>query len=84
MSRQACPTEKKGAHVSLGAAHAAAHAFARKLNREGKLARSMYTYRCVCGAWHLTSRAEWHGEQLRRVYEAAPEHLQRWAMGQES
>lgn len=79
---QRCASGKRR-HTSPARAKVAAHAFARALNREGKLAQTMYAYRCAkCrGGWHLTRQAGWPGMTL--VFEAPSETLQRWAMGNE-
>lgn len=79
-----CISGKVG-HASLGIAKGAAHSFARKLNRDGVLAESQYAYRCEsCRQWHLTRRSEWFGTPLILACQAAPESLQRWAMGETS
>lgn len=67
-------------HSSLARAKVAAHATARELNAEGKIANNLYAYRCSkCrGGWHLTRQAGWAGVTL--VFEAPSEELQRWAM----
>lgn len=71
----------KAQHTTVQRAYASAHEFARQLNRDGILARSLYGYRCPeCRAWHVTKRAEWDGQPNRPLYRAAPESLQRWAM----
>ena len=78
-----CPSGK-ARHANLDAAKVSAHEYARELNRRGKLAESIYAYRCdQCrGGWHTTRLADWYGRPHPLVYEAAPEHLQRWAMEQ--
>lgn len=73
-----CESGKKR-HTSLRNAKTAAHAFARVLNREKKIAENMYAYQCSkCRGWHLTRQAGWANVTL--VMQAAPESLQRWAM----
>lgn len=74
---QRCPSGKIR-HSSLERAKVAARAFARHLNQEHKIARTMYAYRCEkCrGGWHLTRQ----GMGTILVLTAAPEELQRWAM----
>ena len=73
-----CESGKKR-HSSLAHAKTAAHAFARELNREKKIAENMYAYPCSkCRGWHLTRQAGWSNVTL--VLTAAPEALQRWAM----
>lgn len=68
-------------HRRVADAKVAAHAFARTLNRERQIAYSMFAYRCdECRGWHLTRQSGWPG--LVKVFQAAPEHLQRWAMGE--
>jgi len=75
-----CPSGKVE-HANLRAAHGSAHAFAIQLNAEGKLAPSLYVYRCPdCRRWHVTKRASWDGVPNHLAWEAAPEELQRWAM----
>lgn len=67
-------------HANIAAATLAAHRFAVKLNQRGIIARSLYTYRCEkCRGWHLTRQ----GMGTTLVLPAAPERLQRWAMGEE-
>lgn len=66
-------------HTSLANAKLAAHRFAVKLNQRGIMARTLYAYRCEeCRGWHLTRQ----GMGTTLVLPAAPEHLQRWAMGE--
>lgn len=66
-------------HSNVARAKTAAHHFAIALNRDGIIARSMYAYRCEsCRGWHLTRQ----GMGTTLALQAAPEHLQRWAMGQ--
>lgn len=66
-------------HSNVARAKTAAHHFAITLNRDGIIARTMYAYRCEkCRGWHLTRQ----GMNATLVLQAAPEHLQRWAMGQ--
>lgn len=67
-------------HSSPRRAKVAAHAFARALNAEGKIAHSLYAYRCAkCrGGWHITRQAGWSG--MVKVFDAPSETLQRWAM----
>ena len=76
---QRCITGKVR-HSSPRRAKVAAHSFARALNADGKLAQTMYAYRCTkCrGGWHLTRQAGWDGNVL--AFEAPSEALQRWAM----
>ena len=79
-----CPSGK-ASHSSLANARIAARTFARQLNREQKLAQTLYGYRCRdCGHWHITRREEWSGRANTLLAEAAPEELQRWAMGETS
>lgn len=67
----------KARHSSLERARSGAHFFAMNLNREGKLAQTMYAYQCgKCRGWHLTRQ----GMGTTLVLTAAPEELQRWAM----
>ncbi|QDP45540.1 hypothetical protein SEA_FUZZBUSTER_56 [Microbacterium phage FuzzBuster] len=78
MMSKTCETGKVR-HTSLARAKTAAHAFARELNREKRIAQNMYAYRCsTCRGWHLTRQAGWSNVTL--VMQAAPESLQRWAM----
>lgn len=65
-------------HSSPARAKVAAHAFARALNADRKVARNIYAYRCAkCrGGWHLTRQAGWPG--VVPVFKAPPEELQRW------
>lgn len=78
MSRQ-CPTGKVR-HSNIDRAKIAARSHARALNADRKLAQDMHAYRCRrCKGWHLTRQGERDGSIL--VLTAAPEHLQRWAMG---
>lgn len=71
----------KARHSNLERVKVAAHRFAIALNAEGQIACNMYAYRCdTCRGWHITRQAGWDGVVL--VLEAAPESLQRWAMGQ--
>lgn len=79
-----CPTPLKTRHASLRKAKAGAHGFARELNREKKLSEDLYAYPCPgCKGWHITRREEWNGVPNTPVFVAAPEALQRWAMGLE-
>lgn len=72
-------------HASLRKAKAAAHAFARELNHGKKLAQDLYAYQCQgCRGWHITRRSEWDEVENALVFVAAPESLQRWAMGVEA
>lgn len=83
-----CPSGKKR-HATLKHAGTAAHAYARHLNREGKIAEDLYAYRCdrCRGGWHITRKRSWSPDPRERrpdrelVYTAPPEALQRWAMG---
>lgn len=66
-------------HSSPRRAKVAAHAFARALNAEGKIAHSLYAYRCTkCRGWHITRQAGWSG--MVKVFDAPSEELQHWAM----
>ena len=79
-----CPSGK-ASHSSLANARIAARTFARQLNRERKLAETLYGYRCpYCRHWHITRREDWLGRANTLLAEAAPEELQRWAMGETS
>ncbi len=79
-----CPTPLKVRHATLRKAKAGAHGFARELNREKKLAEDLYAYPCPgCRGWHITRCAEWNDHVNTLVFVAAPEALQRWAMGLE-
>lgn len=74
---KSCETGKVR-HSNIARAKAAAHHFAIALNRDGVIARTMYAYRCdKCRGWHLTRQ----GMGATLVLLAAPEALQRWAMG---
>lgn len=75
-------TTGKVCHTSLASAKAAARLFSRTLNRNKVMAESMFAYRCTqCRRWHLTRQATYEGTENTLVHEAAPEELQRWAMG---
>ena len=72
----------KARHRSAKDAEAGAHVFARKLNASGRLVQDLYTYRCPeCGLFHLTREKTFAGQENLLVHVAAPEELQRWAMG---
>ena len=46
------------------------------------LVQDLYTYRCPeCGFFHLTREKSFAGQKNLLVHVAAPEELQRWAMG---
>lgn len=71
----------KTRHTSIRRAKAAAHAFARELNREGRLSENLYAYpHDECHGWHLTRKAEWQGNANTPVFIAPPTPLQHWAM----
>lgn len=68
-------------HRNLKLAIIAARGHHRTLNREHKLAETLYAYSCRhCRGWHLTRLAEYNGRPHKVAAVAAPEHLQRWAM----
>lgn len=73
----------KTRHRSAKDAEVGAHVFARKLNASGRLVQDLYTYRCAeCGFFHLTREKRFAGQNNLLVHVAAPEGLQRWAMGE--
>ena len=72
----------KTRHRSAKDAEVGAHVFARKLNASGRLVQDLYTYRCAeCGLFHLTRKKTFAGQENLLVHVAAPEVLQRWAIG---
>lgn len=78
---KACSSHKTR-HRSAKDAEFGAHVFARKLNASGRLVQDLYTYRCAeCGFFHLTREKRFAGQNNLLVHVAAPEELQRWAMG---
>lgn len=75
----------KTRHRSAKDAEVGAHVFARKLNASGRLVQDLYTYRCAeCGFFHLTRKKRFAGKNNLLVHVAAPEGLQRWAIGDQS
>lgn len=69
-------------HRSVHDAEVGSHVFARHLNARGKLVETMYAYRCPeCKLFHLTREKVFAGQPNVLVHVAAPEELQRWAMG---
>ena len=75
-------SSRKTRHRSAKDAEVGAHAFARKLNASGQLVQDLYTYRCTeCHNWHLTRERRFAGQENLLVHVAAPEALQRWAIG---
>ena len=75
-------SSRKTRHRSAKDAEVGAHVFARKLNASGRLVQDLYTYRCPeCGFFHLTREKSFAGQKNLLVHVAAPEELQRWAIG---
>ena len=75
-------SSRKTRHRSAKDAEVGAHVFARKLNASGRLVQDLYTYRCPeCGFFHLTREKSFAGQKNLLVHVAAPEALQRWAIG---
>ena len=73
----------KTRHRSTKDAEVGAHVFARQINASGRLVQDLYTYRCPeCHNWHLTREKRFAGQDNLLVHVAAPEGLQRWAMGE--
>ena len=78
-------SSRKTRHRSAKDAEVGAHVFARKLNASGRLVQDLYTYRCPeCGFFHLTREKSFAGQKNILVHVAAPEELQRWAIGDQS
>lgn len=79
-SRQpaACPTPTKHAHWSHRTILVAAKMKARDRISRGVHFDPVYSYRCPCGAFHLTRMAEHDGQANEMVWEV-PDALQVWA-----
>lgn len=61
----------------------AARRLAITLNQQGQIVEDSFAYTCPeCKHLHLTRRPAWDGKPNTLVHPAAPESLQRWAMGQ--
>lgn len=52
-SNPTCPTPQKDAYLNV---HAVDEAIIR-IRAAGRAVPTLHSYECVCGSWHLTSRA---------------------------
>lgn len=74
---RSCPS-KKIQYATMTDARHGAKRLARNLNREGKYAEDLYTYRCQsCKRWHLTRQ---NRSTSTLVFVAPSRALQAWAI----